>query len=278
MVCTSPILPRSGVVSFSRCCLGFLGWGGGGVFFSGLTQDQAVGAITAGFTAGFNRLSADFTAGFTTGFNRLSSDFTAGFNRLSMLILLAQNPLANEYVCHYFSPPSFDPDFWANSPVSCYGYALNDPAQHGGDPGDYGNGSASSAAGSFEISKDIFLGFVQRDLEAANVNWNFSSSSTAAVHGHYLVALFLSWSESAHKAYYHFIRQDADNNWSHKPRNDIPIQQIAFSESMTLAADQDQCTYTIAGYFHIPNNGVILRQARSAPASTQSSGQPSERV
>jgi len=214
-----------------------------------LTQDQPVGAITAGFNA--------------------------GFSRLSMLILLAPNPLANECICHFFSPPSYDPEFWANSPVSCYGYALNDPAQPIANPGEYSNGGASSSAESLEDAKEMFLGSVERDLAAARFKGKRSSSSTSAEHGHYLVALLLAWSDAEQKAYYHFIRQDADNNWSDKPRNDKPIRRIAFSETMSLPDDQKPCTYTIVGYFLIPNNGVLLRKASSAPASAQGGGWPS---
>jgi hypothetical protein len=125
------------------------------------------------------------------------------------------------------SHPRYQPGLWNDGSViqfstNCYAYACNDPRNHKAlekpQPGDFGKAPVQAMTDSsvrYAVMRDDVMRNamqLQRLVPLVRLRNDPVPAHVTNVPGYYLIALV-----TAPNADYHWLRQDADGMWSHKP-------------------------------------------------------------
>ena len=175
--------------------------------------------------------------------------------------------------------PVYSPGLW-NSPdirlsTNCYAYACNDPAGHPrygkpqpGELAGVGIARVEESAVRFAVMADDQRRAqvrIHRLIPLVRLRGEAVPGCVSNVAGHYLVALFVSPTLD-----YHWVRQDRDGMWSHKPGHgfatnlDSSLHPIADPRDcdMRLVFDNDEGTATFSAvyefttFYYVPRGGV----------------------
>jgi hypothetical protein len=177
-------------------------------------------------------------------------------------------------VGQFSSAPKYEPDKWNKDPgvSNCYVYAANDfnPKYSSTytimDPGNYGpeNGINIYSTDPKELQK-----FANLQIDGAiadGMKWTGQHSKPAP--GYYKVALLVKPATGGPNdgdvMDYHWVRQDSNGKWSHKP-GETPVTNL--DSSGKVIADPSKANfggYRFVGYFDVPRGGIKLRRGTDA--------------
>lgn len=171
---------------------------------------------------------------------------------------------------HDNDAPAFTPDAWNKDFVNadlwgsnCYQYAAAGSKPDGSNqvfneaipnPGELGG---------YKLTKDsknpvtetnrVFQGLEADGIKSLQTT---SSELPPKKDNHYLIGVYVAgnWHD------FHFVRQDSDGGWSHKPGTGAPIERLREPNANGSYAPlpQNYGDYTLVGYGYVPQKGIDL--------------------
>lgn len=170
--------------------------------------------------------------------------------------------------------PSYQPSLWNNNvqilySTNCYAYACNDPYNHAlGDkpqPGTYFRNRINESMTNRDVrfavmSDDLSRNYMRTKRLIPLIRLREETASQARVAianmpGHYLIALVV-----ARGVDYHWLRQDNNGLWSHKPGHTLVTNLDASNKPIFDPRDCNMhypgCHYEFSTFYYAPMGGV----------------------
>jgi hypothetical protein len=172
------------------------------------------------------------------------------------------------------SHPKYEPARWNDNSViqwstNCYAYACNDPVNHKAlakpQPGQLGRSPVQTmedyAVRYAVMQDDLMRGAMQleRLIPLVRLSGEAVPDVVVNVPGYYLIALV-----TAPNADYHWLRQDDDGMWSHKPgwgraTNRDSVGKLIFDPrdaTLRIQIGNALFNYTFTTFYYAPRGGV----------------------
>lgn len=162
----------------------------------------------------------------------------------------------------------YEPNKWNHDPIqkysNCYSYALNDINPGDLDdlhqPGYYAGQQKRKPYMCWDLIQKVLKdnpGIIYKSVHGKPFNFN-GNDSTEPPKFYYRVMLFISDSADSANSDYHFVRQDQNGTWSHKPGNSKATNKDFSNNLIINPLEADLGEYkTLCGIFYVPQNNYM---------------------